>query len=77
MEDELIKTMKIFKIENRLEMLNKKLESSLPFEKCYISFEIIKLKEKKHIFYVFFPYFSTVFLIIPFRYFSIFIHLVI
>ncbi len=49
MEDELIKTMKIFKIENRLEMLNKKLESSLPFEKCYISFEIIKLKEKKQI----------------------------
>jgi hypothetical protein len=49
MEDELIKTMEIFKIENRLEMLNKKLESSLPFEKCYISFEIIKLKEKKQI----------------------------
>lgn len=49
MEDELIKTMKIFKIENRLEILNKKLESSLPFEKCYISFEIIKLKEKKQI----------------------------
>jgi hypothetical protein len=49
MEDELIKTMKKFKIENRLEMLNKKLESSLPFEKCYISFEIIKLKEKKQI----------------------------
>lgn len=48
MEDELIKTMKIFKIENRLEMLNKKLESSLPFEKCYISFEIIKLKEKRN-----------------------------
>lgn len=49
MEDELIKTMEIFKIENRLEILNKKLEYSLPFEKCYISFEIIKLKEKKQI----------------------------
>ena len=48
MEDELIKTMEIFKIENRLEILNKKLESSLPFEKCYISFEIIKLKEKRN-----------------------------
>mgnify|MGYP000000625692 FL=1 len=48
MEDELIKKMEIFKIENRLEMLNKKLESSLPFEKCYISFEIIKLKEKRN-----------------------------
>lgn len=49
MGDELIKTMEIFKIENRLEILNKKLEYSLPFEKCYISFEIIKLKEKKQI----------------------------
>jgi hypothetical protein len=48
MEDELIKTMEIFKIENRLEILNKKLEYSLPFEKCYISFEIIKLKEKRN-----------------------------
>jgi len=41
MEDELIKTMEIFKIENRLEILNKKLEYSLPFEK-------IKLKEKRN-----------------------------
>lgn len=48
MEDELIKTMEIFKIENRLEILNKKLEYSLPFEKCYISFKIIKLKEKRN-----------------------------
>lgn len=48
MEDELIKTMEIFKIENRLEILNKKLEYSLPFEKCYISFKMIKLKEKRN-----------------------------
>ena len=44
MEDELIKTMEIFKIENRLEILNKKLEYSLPFEKCYNK---IKRKEEQ------------------------------
>ena len=48
MEDELIITMEIFKIENRLEMLNKKLKYSPPFKKCYIMFQIIKLKEKRN-----------------------------
>lgn len=47
MEDELIKAMELFKIENRIVLLNKKLKYSPPFKKCYIMFQIIKLKKEE------------------------------